>query len=155
MLGTLNHQEIEEVLHHNMLGRIGCRNGDDIYVVPVTYIYADNAVYCHSYPGQKIEWMRRNKQVCFEVEAIADNRNWKCVVAHGIFEELTDTDEIDRVKKQLGTLSLMRKASLTALPPSENPKQPRAINGPSVYYKIRFNRLSGREEHSLAPEYYL
>lgn len=51
MLGILNDKQIEDVLHKCSVGHIGCRDGDDVYVVPVSYAYADRTVYGHSADG--------------------------------------------------------------------------------------------------------
>jgi hypothetical protein len=59
-----------------------------VYVVPVTYVYDSEAVYCHSRDGLKLQMMRENPEVCFEVERIYDLGHWQTVVAQGTFEEL-------------------------------------------------------------------
>lgn len=48
MLGTLNKEEIEEVLKSNVIGRIACSNKEKIYVVPVSYVYDGKYIICHS-----------------------------------------------------------------------------------------------------------
>lgn len=88
MLGQLNDRQIERLLHSEMVGRIGCQSKGRVYVVPVTYVYDSEAVYCHSGNGLKLEMMRENPQVCFEVERIYDLGHWQTVIAQGKFEEL-------------------------------------------------------------------
>jgi len=88
MLGRLNDRQIERLLHSELVGRIGCQSKGRVYVVPVTYAYDSESVYCHSRDGLKLEMMRENPDVCFEVERIADLANWQTVVAQGTFEEL-------------------------------------------------------------------
>lgn len=149
MLGTLNDIEIKAVLQHNMLGRIGCRNGNEIYIVPVTYIYLEDAVVFHSFEGKKLEMMRKNPDVCFEVESIVDHQNWKCVIAQGRFEELTDQAIIARVKERLGEINLRKKASLTALPPADHAESLQRSSEVSVYYRIHLHDMSGRYEQSI------
>lgn len=149
MLGTLNQEEIKAVLEQQMLGRIACRDGNELYIVPVNYVFVKDAVICHSFEGKKLEFMRRNPEVCFEVEDMTDHRNWSCVVAQGFFEELTDHKLIESVRPRLQELSLKRKASLTAAPPAEQPSLDYKPHGTSVYYRIRFTRLSGRFERVL------
>ena len=82
MIGKLTDEQIEEVLNENVLGRIGCSDGKKIYVVPVNYAYDGKSVIAHSSLGMKIEMMRKNPKVCFEVDAMKTFTNWKSVM-HG------------------------------------------------------------------------
>jgi uncharacterized protein len=88
MLGELNDGQIEMVLHQGTIGRIGCHADGRTYVVPVTYAYDGEAVYAHSAEGVKLQIMRKNPQVCFEVEDVDDLASWRSVIAQGEFEEL-------------------------------------------------------------------
>lgn len=45
---------------------------------------------------KKIEMMRKNPKVCFEVDDIKNIFSWKSVIAWGTFEEITDIAEQDR-----------------------------------------------------------
>ncbi len=92
MLGELNDQEIDGVLHDGVIGRIGCHVAGQTYIVPVSYAYDGEHVYGHSGTGRKVSMMRVNPSVCFEVEHVDDLGNWKTVIAWGTFEELTGTD---------------------------------------------------------------
>jgi uncharacterized protein len=89
MLGTLNEDQIDHLLRHEVVGRIGCHLDGRTYVVPVTYAYDGGAVYGHSGEGLKIQMMRANPRVCFEVDHRENLANWQSVVAQGTFEELT------------------------------------------------------------------
>ncbi len=62
--------EIESVLHRADVCRIAfCTDGLP-YIVPVNFGYKDGCIYIHSSPeGQKVEMLKRNNRVCFEVEA--------------------------------------------------------------------------------------
>ena len=63
MIGRLNEGQIKSILQSQIVGRIGCHSKDKVYIVPITYVYSDGYIYCHSKPGQKIEMMRNNKEV--------------------------------------------------------------------------------------------
>jgi nitroimidazol reductase NimA-like FMN-containing flavoprotein (pyridoxamine 5'-phosphate oxidase superfamily) len=49
--------------------------------------------------GRKVEMMRQNNEVCFEVDEIYDMSNWKSVVAWGAFEELKGSHERQKALK--------------------------------------------------------
>ena len=89
-MGQLTSGEIESLLRNCLLGRIGCTNGVLIYVVPISYGYDGQYIYCHTHKGLKIDIRRRNPGVCFEVERVQNMANWQTVIAHGVFEELID-----------------------------------------------------------------
>ena len=92
MMGQLTSGEIESLLRNCLLGRIGCTNGVLIYVVPISYAYDGQYIYCHTRNGLKIDMLRRHPAVCFEVERLQNMANWQTVIAQGTFEELTDAD---------------------------------------------------------------
>ena len=88
MLGTLDQKQIDRVLSSGTVGRIGVHGEGRTYVVPTTYVFDGDSVYCHSAIGLKIRMMRANPDVCFEVEEIDDMANWRSVIAWGRYEEL-------------------------------------------------------------------
>lgn len=59
MLGVLTTEEIEAVLRSEVIGRIGCRGNDRVYVVPITYAYDGEAVYAHAASAAVAGWPAR------------------------------------------------------------------------------------------------
>ena len=92
MIGTLEDRAVEALLASEVVGRIGCHAGGRTYVIPVSYVYVDGAVYGHTSEGRKIEMMRENPQVCFEVDRVDGAMQWDSVVADAVFEELAAED---------------------------------------------------------------
>lgn len=90
MFGKLTTIEIEAVLHEGIVGRLGCNSGGITYVVPVSYAYDGAYLYGRSREGMKIDFMRMNPKVCFQVDHMVDMANWKSVILWGDYEELTD-----------------------------------------------------------------
>ena len=88
MIGTLTNEQIVHVLQSSLIGRIGCFDETGVYVVPVAYAFHDKSIYAHSREGLKIQIMRKNPQVCVEVDSIESMANWRCVIVHGKFKEL-------------------------------------------------------------------
>jgi nitroimidazol reductase NimA-like FMN-containing flavoprotein (pyridoxamine 5'-phosphate oxidase superfamily) len=62
-------EAIEAILHKATVCRLGlCRDGVP-YVVPLSFGYRDNVLCFHSAPeGRKIDALRENPRVCFEVD---------------------------------------------------------------------------------------
>ncbi len=78
-----------------MVGRLGCTDGDKVYVVPITFAYDNGCIYGHTKDGLKIRMMRKNPNVCFETDWVEDLSNWRSVIAYGTYEEL-DKDEANK-----------------------------------------------------------
>jgi len=61
--------EVEEVLRCALVGRFGVCAGGLPYVVPVCFVYHRGRIYFHSASeGMKLDFIRCNPRVCFEVE---------------------------------------------------------------------------------------
>ena len=93
MLGTLQQEQIEELLRTQFIGRIGCCTDGEPYITPISYAYDGTHIYCHTDEGKKTTILRKNPKVCFEVDEMKDMANWKSVVVQGTFEELKDRKE--------------------------------------------------------------
>jgi nitroimidazol reductase NimA-like FMN-containing flavoprotein (pyridoxamine 5'-phosphate oxidase superfamily) len=88
MLGELNKREIIDFLESQFIGRLGCHLDGETYIVPINYVYQNNAIYAHSGDGKKITMLRANPRVCFQVDKIDNMFNWKSAILWGTFEEL-------------------------------------------------------------------
>lgn len=89
MLGELTKEQSFQVLKSEVMGRIGCYDADGgVYIVPITYVFDCKFIYAHSKEGLKIQLMRKNPRVCFQVDCIENMANWRSVIAWGEYEEL-------------------------------------------------------------------
>ncbi len=60
---------LESLLAKALVCRIGLADNNVPYIVPVCFGYANRCVYIHSSShGKKIDIIRRNDQVCFEID---------------------------------------------------------------------------------------
>ena len=91
MLGTLSKSQIDNLLRSQLIGRIGCHADGKTYIVPVNYAAVGKYIYLHTTEGLKLDMMRKNPHVCFEVDEIESLANWRSVIAWGTFEELQNT----------------------------------------------------------------
>ncbi len=149
MIGKLTAEEIEEVLSSNVLGRLGCTDGERIYVVPITYVYHDKKIIGHSTEGLKIRMMRRNPRICFEVDDVKDFTHWKSVIAWGEYQELTSERQRYEAMKLFVDRMMHLKISDTAVLPelgSErmHPQSPGLIK--PVVFRIILTEKTGRFE---------
>jgi nitroimidazol reductase NimA-like FMN-containing flavoprotein (pyridoxamine 5'-phosphate oxidase superfamily) len=152
MLGKLTMPEIEKLLTKEVVGRIGCTDGRMVYVVPISYAYDGEYVYCHTREGMKVDIMRKNPFVCFEVDHLQNMANWQSVVAHGKFEELTDKELRKDALQRLHGRVLPLVSSETTHLSRDWPFAPSELNRiEGVTFRIRLEEKSGRFEKSPAP----
>jgi len=149
MLGELNEKQIESVLRQQIIGRLGCHYDGETYLVPLNYVYKDGYIYAHSAPGKKIDMMQKNPKVCFEVEELDSIFQWKCVIAWGTFEEITDP-----VEKQMARQLLIHRVMPFVSQPNNHPWHGIAESESDIdtaidpiVYRIKLSKITGRFEH--------
>lgn len=74
-------------------GRLACSRNDMPYVVPIHCASSGSSIVSFSMPGKKMDFMRSNPNVCFEVETIVRHDSWTCVVVNGTFHEFTSWED--------------------------------------------------------------
>lgn len=147
MISQLNASEIEEVLNHQLIGRLGCYSDGLLYVVPISYAYNNSCVYAHTQDGLKVDIMRKNPSVCFEIDTMHNMADWKSVIAWGEYEELIDEDE-----RKMGLQILMDRTlpvitSETVELSRHWPFPPTDLNEiKGIVFRIRLTHKSGRYE---------
>ncbi len=143
MLGTLGREQIERLLQQECVARIGCHADGVTYIVPVTYWYDGQSAICHSREGLKLQMMRKNPEVCFQVDRLKAMDEWECVIAQGRFEELDD-EEAGEALRSFSRWLLPRKPSITAVPDDGA-----ATGSKPVAYRIRLAEKTGRFERRM------
>jgi nitroimidazol reductase NimA-like FMN-containing flavoprotein (pyridoxamine 5'-phosphate oxidase superfamily) len=97
-------EEIEQFLAVTVTGRLGTSAGNRPYVVPLSFVYLDGAIYYHwfSYEGRKIDTIRENPRVCFEAdEYTRDHLNYRSVIADGSIIRVEEKAEKAKVLQAL------------------------------------------------------
>jgi len=94
MIKTLETTECIELLNNNYIGHLAFISQNEPYIIPITFYYNQerNSIISYSAEGHKIDAMRKNDSVSFEVEEIKSVNNWRSVNVHGTFEELQGID---------------------------------------------------------------
>lgn len=144
---TLTDIECERLLEAQYYGHLGCCDGDEPYVVPITYAYRDGYIYGYTHEGRKIEIVRRNPKVCVQIENVKNENEWESVICWGMFEEITDPNTIRKAK-----LLLAEERGKFVLSGKEVPVSPliadtRASHEEStVVYRIKPTRMTGKAE---------
>jgi nitroimidazol reductase NimA-like FMN-containing flavoprotein (pyridoxamine 5'-phosphate oxidase superfamily) len=95
---ALTEEQIDQVLHAEVVGRIGCYADGKTYVVPITFVYDGRHIYGHTGDGMKLRMLRVNPNICFEVDHVESLTNWQSVIAWGRFEELQGAEADQAVR---------------------------------------------------------
>jgi nitroimidazol reductase NimA-like FMN-containing flavoprotein (pyridoxamine 5'-phosphate oxidase superfamily) len=140
MLGELTAEQVEEVLHSEVIARIGCISEGRVYVVPVSYVYDGTYIWGHGMEGAKLRAMRTHPDVCVEVEHVDDLSNWRSVIAWGRFEECEGHDRDTGM-----ALLVERIMPLLKFPPHQPAPDPSGPKHGSVY-RITLTDKTGRFE---------
>jgi uncharacterized protein len=146
MIGLLQTPEIEKVLEQQVIGRLACYADGTIYIVPIGYVYDGEYIYARTQKGLKIDLMRKNPQVCFEVDVIENMANWKSVIAWGEFEELTMGALRTDALKKLTARNLPVKSETTQLSSAWPFDAEEAENSSGVVFRMKLNKKTGRHE---------
>ncbi len=87
MYGELQVGEIDALLESSILGHLGCNDGAKPYVFPMAFVYHNDIIYGQTSTGLKLNVLRRNPYVCFQVQDSRDGW-WQSVLCWGQFNEL-------------------------------------------------------------------
>lgn len=93
---TLTPAETDALLDDAYYGHLACKNGEELYLVPVTFVRSGDALYAYTQDGKKVEMMRKDPKVCLQTERIAPDGGWKSVIVWGTFREITDRGEAQK-----------------------------------------------------------
>lgn len=151
MLGILQPHQIEDVLCKGLVGRIGCHADGETYIVPISYTYDDGVIYCHTQEGKKTSIMRKNPNVCFEVDETRDLANWRSVVIQGHYEEVLHPEERRKAMQMLLSRYLPVVSTSTADLGECWPFHAEDIgNINGIFFRIVVKEKTGRYEQSTA-----
>ncbi len=132
MITELDRAEIDDLLHAQVVGRIGCHADGFTYVVPVIYAYDGESFYVYTVEGQKVRMMRASPQVCFEVDEY-ERGSWRSAIVQGRYEELDEA----------GAERALALLAERFAPRGSGERRPRAEGAP-VAFRIVIDQVTGR-----------
>ena len=136
---ALAEEEALELLNSAKVGRLGCVDNGEPYVVPINYVFADGSIYSHSLPGRKIEALRAHPRACLQVDEIENDFKWRSAIAYGNFEEIRNPGDRKAILRKL----LSRFPLLT---PVESVIAQDAAAPNSVVFRLCIDRITGMAE---------
>lgn len=147
MLGTLTEIQMNNLLTMQAVGRIGYSDGKKSYITPVTYAFDGIYIYGQTNEGLKLDVMRSNPFVCFEVDSMINMANWESVIVWGYFEELDDKEAINAREYLYNSILDLLTSSTVHLHEHGSTHDTKDTNRiKRVMYRIRITEKTGRYE---------
>lgn len=137
---------IRNIFERGKICRLALFDGHEPYLVPLNYGYSEPYLYFHSAPeGRKIEILRLNPLVCFEIEELTEivtgprscdyTTRYRSIIGYGRAEIIHDEDSIrhglDVIMKQHGR--------------NEGLEYDQAYFRRMVLIRLRIERVSGKQ----------
>jgi hypothetical protein len=134
----LDRGRAEAVLARNHVGRLAYCSGTKVGVRPLHYVFRDGWIYGRTTEGEKIDALRSNWWVGFEVDEVDGAFDWRSVIVHGGFYALAPRgaeSERQRYERAVDTLRSALPDAFTAADP---------VPERTLVFGIAVQELSGR-----------
>jgi uncharacterized protein len=140
-INEMTREECGAFLEHASIGRLGCSNENQPYVIPIHFAYADGYVYVFSTFGQKVKWMRANPKVCVQTDEIQNQSKWISVIVYGEYEELPEPQYTAERKHASSLLAKRYRWWLNALGQRQMTVGENSIE--PLFFRVRVQSMSG------------
>ncbi len=138
-------------LEKTNVGRLACAKDKQPYVVPINFAFDGAHLYGFTTLGQKIQFMRSNPLVCFEVDEIVNDSQWMSIVVFGRYEELPDRPEFER--ERIRAYEFLEKRPIWWEPAyisQEHRDQPHSLT--PIFFRIVIDKVTGHRATSSKAE---
>ena len=139
---TMSRTACEGLLHSNHVGRLAYSFRDRVNIVPLHYVYDDGWIYGRTSTGDKLNQLRHNRWVAFEVDEIEDWFDWRSVVARGALYLLEGDETAEGAWEH--SLDVLR----DAMPEIFTSRDP--VPSRTELFRISVDELTGRRASSRA-----
>ncbi|HEU4699183.1 MAG TPA: pyridoxamine 5'-phosphate oxidase family protein [Gemmatimonadales bacterium] len=129
--------EADAILARNHVGRMAFVH-ERVDIEPIHYVYANGVITCRTAWGTKLEALRHQHAVAFEVDEVEGPFDWRSVVVHGLayIAEPTGSEHEERVYQE--SLAALR----TLMPGALEPGDPAPFR--TVILRIHIDAVHGR-----------
>ena len=101
-LNTLTRDECLELLDQVVVGRIGYVTDGTAIILPVNFMVLDGDIVFCTAKGSTLNWLSLRGRLSFQADASswADREGWS-VLIHGVAREVTDSNELEILRRGL------------------------------------------------------
>jgi nitroimidazol reductase NimA-like FMN-containing flavoprotein (pyridoxamine 5'-phosphate oxidase superfamily) len=142
--------ECRRALEKANVGRLACTREGQPYVVPINYVFDDTFLYGFTTLGQKIEWMRSNPLVCFELDEVVGHNQWMSIIVFGRYEELPNQPGFEQAR--IRAYTFLKKRVMWWEPAyisQAHRDQPHSLT--PIFYRIHIEKMTGHRATSDEP----
>jgi nitroimidazol reductase NimA-like FMN-containing flavoprotein (pyridoxamine 5'-phosphate oxidase superfamily) len=142
--------ECVHALKKTNVGRLACARDNQPYLVPINFAFDGTYLYGFTTLGQKIEWMRSNPLVCFEIDEVMCHNEWMSIIVFGRYEELPDQPQFKEARIYAHR-SLQKRIMWwePAYISQEHRDQPHSLT--PIFYRIHIDKMTGHRATSDEP----
>lgn len=135
---NLTPDDCGRVLASEQLVRVAFRNQEELYLLPLGYVWLSSALYGVADPGRKTEMASRDPAVAFQVDTAMRTGlwEWESVTGEGVFELVDGTEE-------QGALEALQPVIANAPAWWRREQGPRMAAGELVVWRIRPIHIAG------------
>ncbi len=135
---TLGEKRTLELLAESKVGHLAVIDGDVPYVSPLSYVVLDREICFRTGLGRRVDAIRTNPAVSFEVMRTTADGGWECVIVSGeahdrnenLFEQKVVSALLSKYREELGS------------PFSRGKRTP--IAEPATFIAISIDEITGR-----------
>lgn len=139
----MTREEIDRLLDDQIVGRLGVRDGDDVYVVPLIFARRGDALYVMGGEGRKTRAARGMTRVCFEVdEHDRATGSWRSAIVWGRYEELVGAARDEALAILMARLGARRPSRGAS--DDSSASAPAKEEHPTVAFRIAIDEVTGR-----------
>ena len=145
----MSRAECNDALSRAEFGRLACAHHNRPYVLPLNFAFdGDSYLYFFTTLGQKIDWMRSNPLVCFEIDEVKNHNHWSSVIVFGNYEELPDQPEYETARTHAhGFLQKRVMWWEPAYVSQEHKDNPHSLT--PIFFRIKIENVTG---HRATPD---
>jgi nitroimidazol reductase NimA-like FMN-containing flavoprotein (pyridoxamine 5'-phosphate oxidase superfamily) len=138
----LDEAEVSELLARNHVGRMAYSFQNRVDIEPISYVFADGAIYMRTEPGSKLTTLAHAPWVAFEVDEIDGPFDWRSVVVHGTVYVLENTGSPEARANYRAAVDRLRELMPDALSESD------PVPARRVVLKLYPSQAVGRAAHA-------
>jgi len=143
----LETHEANALLARNHIGRLAYSFHNRVDIEPISYIFADGALYMRTEPGSKLATLAHAPWVAFEVDEVEGPFDWRSVVAHGTVYLLHETGTPSERETYRFAVERLREL----IPDALNDDDP--VPTRRVLLRVQPSEVTGREARTTARDH--
>jgi hypothetical protein len=141
--------ECRQALADAHVGHLACAHDNQPYILPMNFAVDGHYLYLYGFTtlGQKVDWMRSNPRVCFEIDNIVNHNQWMSVIVFGRYEELPDKPEFEKARDR--AYAHLQKRVMwwePAFISKEHRDQPNSLV--PIFFRINIEKMTGHRANS-------